>query len=150
MERSMINVVKHNEKLMHNHQTKLNKMKAQQVAPKTHRCPTRWKEKSKLCETNDKHTNHWNISLNENEITGRKSALNGFLEQAHAVWDPEKQKMMEFRDLIQDPKTKDTWTTSMANELGRLAQGIRDTKGSNCMKFMQQNQVPKGRKVTCA
>ena len=76
--------------------------------------------------------------------------MDGFLEQAHAVWDPEKQKMMEFRDLIQDPKTKDTWTTSMANELGRLAQGISDTKGTNCMKFIQQNQVPKGRKVTHA
>ena len=38
----------------------------------------------------------------------------------------------------------------MANELGRLAQGIRDTKGTNCMKHIQQNQVPKGRKVTHA
>lgn len=57
---------------------------------------------------------------------------------------------MEFKDLIKDPKTKAMWTTSMANELKRLAQGIRDIKGSNCIRFIQKNQVSKGRSVTYA
>ena len=109
------------EKLMHNCQTRLNKMKAQQAAPKTHKCPTRWKEKSKLCETDDRHTRHCNIGLNKNKMTGRSSALKGFLKRACSVWDAEKQKMMEFKDSTQDPKTKETWTVSMANELGKLA-----------------------------
>jgi len=37
---------------------------------------------------------------------------------------------------------------SFANELGRLAQGIRDAEGTNTIKFIQRSQVPAGRKVT--
>mgnify|MGYP001194173132 CR=1 FL=1 len=55
-----------------------------------------------------------------------------------------------YKKVVNDPILKKTWEESMCKELGRLAQGIRDIKGSNCMKFTQQNQVPEGRKVTHA
>ena len=33
----------------------------------------------------------------------------------------------------------------MANELGRLAQGIRDVKGTNTITFIKKSEIPKGR-----
>ena len=55
--------------------------------------------------------------------------------------------MLEFRDLVKDPETQQVWTTSLANEFGRLAQGIRKIKGSNCVNFIHKHQVPQGRNV---
>ena len=37
---------------------------------------------------------------------------------------------------------------SYSNELGRLSQGIRNIPGTNTIKFIRKDQVPKGRKVT--
>ena len=91
---------------------------------------------------------HKDIRLEKNKSTGRKAALDGFLQHAYSVWDTKQQRMLEFNDLIKDPKTKQIWTTSLANELGRLSQGIRNIKGSNCIKFIYKEQVPKGRNVT--
>ena len=107
-----------------------------------HRYPTRQKT---LCEEYTEHVNHKDINLTKNRLTNRRSALEGWLQHAYAVWDPEQQKMLEFKDLIKNPKTKQVWTTSLANELGRLSQGIRDIKGSNCIKFIHKHQVPKGK-----
>ena len=59
-------------------------------------------------------------------------------------------KMLEFTDLIENKETKQIWTTSLANELGRLSQGIRNSKGSNCMNFIHREQVPKGINITYA
>ena len=42
----------------------------------------------------------------------------------------------------------DSLPSSLANELGRLSQRIRDVKGSNCIKFIHRHQVPQGRNVT--
>ena len=56
--------------------------------------------------------------------------------------------MIEFYDLIKTPKTKQVWNTSLANELGRLSQGIRDIPGTNCVHFIPHTKVPAGRKVT--
>ena len=72
------------------------------------------------------------------------------LQYAFAVWDEKLQKNVEFKDLITNPKTKATWTTSYANELGRLAQGIRDIKGSNCIYFIPHTKVPRNKQVTYA
>ena len=37
---------------------------------------------------------------------------------------------------------------SFANELGRLAQGIRDIPGTNTINFIKFDDVPKGETVT--
>ena len=52
---------------------------------------------------------------------------------------------MEYRDLIKLDKYRDTWFTSLANEIGRLAQGIRDIEGTNTIHFIPREQIPKDR-----
>ena len=56
---------------------------------------------------------------------------------------------MEYRHLIQDPFYKDEWLISSANELGRLAQGLkRSINVTDTVFFITKQQVPKNRTVT--
>jgi hypothetical protein len=56
---------------------------------------------------------------------------------ANAVIDPDTGKSMEYRELITNPKTKDVWSHSAANEFGRLAQGVGGRiKGTNTIRFI--------------
>ena len=48
---------------------------------------------------------------------------------AGVVIDEDTGEALEYRHLIKHPKYKDVWETSLANEFGRLAQGIRDIPG---------------------
>ena len=58
---------------------------------------------------------------------------------------------MDYHDLISDPDYKDILTQSVANKLGRLAQGVGNRiKGTNAIFFIHKHQVPKGRTVTYA
>ena len=43
---------------------------------------------------------------------------------AGAIIDEITGQSMEYRDLVKDPTKKAIWQTSLANEIGRLAQGI--------------------------
>ena len=52
-------------------------------------------------------------------------------------------KLLEYRDLIRRPELKETWTRSLANELGRLAQGIHDVKAANTIFFVKKSEIPK-------
>ena len=57
-------------------------------------------------------------------------------EQANAVVDPTTGKSLEFRQLIKG-QDKEIWATSMANELGRLAQGVGNRiKGTDTIAFI--------------
>ena len=40
------------------------------------------------------------------------------------------------------------WGTALSNELGRLAQGVRDIEGNNVIDFIPYNEVPQDRLVT--
>jgi hypothetical protein len=68
---------------------------------------------------------------------------------ANSVINPETGQSQEHKHLIQGPD-KELWTTSFANELGRLAQdvGSRMPAGTEPVFFIKRSQVPKGRKVT--
>ena len=44
----------------------------------------------------------------------------------------------------------DIWSVALSNELGRLAQGIRDIKGNNVLDFISHSEVPTDRIVTYA
>ena len=55
--------------------------------------------------------------------------------------------MLEFKDLIKNPKTKDVWNTSNANKLGRLAQGVHNIPGTNCIFFIPHTKVTYGHLV---
>ena len=47
------------------------------------------------------------------------------------VIDEETGQLIEYRQLLKQPKYANTWTTSYSNEMGHLCQGIgRNTKGT--------------------
>ena len=48
---------------------------------------------------------------------------------------------MEYRHLIADPSTKQTWEHSFANELGRLAQGFQNVHGNDTIHFIPFNTI---------
>jgi hypothetical protein len=89
------------------------------------------------------------LSLEDSFISA-VSLDNSFLPSANAVIDPDTGIAHEYRALISNPKTKDIWTTSAANEFGRLAQGIHDIKGTDTFHFLPVTDVPKGRTATYA
>ena len=66
---------------------------------------------------------------------------------ANAVVDKEG-KVLTYSQLLADPVLKDIWERGMCKELGRLAQGFEDTEGTNTIKFITKDQVPKGRDIT--
>ena len=49
---------------------------------------------------------------------------------------------------MQDPKHRETWKKSSANEFGRLTQGLKDgrVKGTNTMRYIKKNQIPQDRR----
>jgi hypothetical protein len=49
---------------------------------------------------------------------------------------------------MRDPKHKDIWARSSANEFGRLTQGLKDgrVKGTNTMRYITKSQIPKDRR----
>jgi hypothetical protein len=62
------------------------------------------------------------------EVSAQKMASRSFpmtwlCEMANSVMG-ENGKLLEYRHLIANPKTRATWTHSYGNELGRLAQGM--------------------------
>ena len=42
-------------------------------------------------------------------------------------------------------KDRDIWITLLANELGRLAQGIHNVKRTNTIFFIYKSEIPKDR-----
>ena len=69
-------------------------------------------------------------------------------EFAGAVIDKETGNSLEFRHLIKLEKYRTIWMKSFANELGRLAQGIRDIPGTDTIDFIPRSEVPNGETVT--
>ena len=65
------------------------------------------------------------------------------VHKALAVMDAEAGKVLNYRQLMQSPKHKETWSKSVANEFGRLANGVGGrSKGSNTIKFIWKRDVP--------
>ena len=59
--------------------------------------------------------------------------------------------MMEYRHLIAEPVTREMWENSSAKEFGRLMKGLKGgIQGIETMQFIQKNEVPYDKKVTCA
>jgi hypothetical protein len=53
-------------------------------------------------------------------------------------------KLLEYRHLIANPKTKAVWAHSCGNKLGQLAQGVPgQNTGTNTIVFIHHNQVPR-------
>ena len=67
--------------------------------------------------------------------------------QTNSVIHPVTGASQEYRQLIRGPD-KDIWMLSFANELGQLAQGIRDIKGTNTIVFITKAEVPNNKRCT--
>jgi hypothetical protein len=66
-------------------------------------------------------------------------------EMANSVLG-ENGKLLEYRQLIANPKTRATWAHLYGNKLGRLAQGIPGrAKGTDTIFFIPQHKVPRER-----
>jgi hypothetical protein len=72
-------------------------------------------------------------------------------EIANAVICPDTGKSLKHSELITLLRYKIRWMRSTANEIGRLAQGLkRGVKGTNTIRFIIRTDVPPGRKTMYA
>ena len=79
------------------------------------------------------------------QMANRKFPLTWLCEMANSVLG-ENGELLEYRHLTANPKTRETWTHSYGNELGRLAQGMPGrVKGTDTIFFIPRQAVPKER-----
>ena len=83
------------------------------------------------------------LSAANNQLQMSEWAFEAYF--AGAIIDEITGQPMEYRDLMKDPARKPLWQTSLANEIGRLAQGIRDLKGTNTLHFIPKSEIPADR-----
>ena len=64
------------------------------------------------------------------------------------VMDTETGKLLNYKELMRDPKYKKRWITSSANEFGRLANSVggRIINLTNTSKFIKKKHVPNYRR----
>jgi len=78
-------------------------------------------------------------------MASRKFPMTWLCEMANSVLG-ENGELLEYRHLTANPKTRETWTYSYGNELGRLAQGMPGrVKGTDTIFFIPRQAVPKER-----
>ena len=65
-----------------------------------------------------------------------------------AIIDDKNGKSLEFRHLIKMEKYRNIWMKNFTNELGRLAQGIRDVPGTYTIDSIPHADVTVGTTVT--
>ena len=107
------------------------------AAKETAEVPDLWVKSNKLA--NGLASANLSLQLNEWAYEG----ASGF---AGSVIDKATGKQMEYRDLVKTPELYVLWTRSLANELGRLTQGIRDIIGINTMFFIPKSEIPLNRR----
>ena len=95
-------------------------------------------------------------ALNTERIPGKKKMsarsrmrrLENEVQQAMTVMDAETGKLLNYKQLMRNPKYKRKWATSSANEFGRLANGVggRIKKPTNTIRFVRREEIPKDRR----
>ena len=70
------------------------------------------------------------------------------VHQAMAVMDEQKGQLLDYNQLMRDPKYKKNWSTSSANEFGRLVNGVRGCikNSTNKIKLIRRNDIPVSRR----
>ncbi len=65
-----------------------------------------------------------------------------------AVMDKDTGKLLNYRQLMNSPKYKKTWSLSADNEFGRLANGIRGRirNPTNTIEFISKHKTPADRR----
>jgi hypothetical protein len=70
-------------------------------------------------------------------------------EMANAVICPDRGNSLKHSELITLLRYKICWMRSKANEIGRLAQGLKHgVKGTNTIRFIRREDVAAGGKAT--
>ena len=78
--------------------------------------------------------------------------LENEVHEAIAVMDAATGKLLNYKQLVQNPKYKKKWSISSANEFGRLANGVggRTKNPTNRIKFIRKDDVSKDRRKDVA
>ena len=77
------------------------------------------------------------------QLTCRINRIENKVHKAMAVIDANSGKMLNYWQLMKDPKYQCEWSISSANEFGRLANGVvGHIKRTNTIKFVHKHQVP--------
>ena len=65
--------------------------------------------------------------------------------------DSETGKLLNYRQLIKNPKYKKNWSTSSANKFGRLANGVhgRIKNPANTITFIRRKEIPNKPQKRC-
>ena len=67
-------------------------------------------------------------------------------EWAGAVLDEETGELLQYKQLLKNPKYRETYMKAAGNEVGRLAQGYGKIKGTNTIFFIKPEDIPRDRK----
>jgi hypothetical protein len=86
-----------------------------------------------------------NFEISAAKLATRKFPLIWLCEMANSVIDKECQ-LLEYSQLIANPKTRATWTHSYGNKLGWLAEDMPDrVTGTDTVFFIPKDKVPYSR-----
>lgn len=104
-----------------------------------------------LIEPDDNYEQHQQLNnmLAEQLLNNISSPTTTDCHLANAVVDPVSGAVYEYRHLARGPDAH-IWKRSLANDLGRLAQGVgtRMPKGTNTIFWKHPSQIPKHKKVS--
>ena len=64
-----------------------------------------------------------------------------------AVMDEQTGRLLDYKHLMKDPKYKKNWSTSSANEFGRLDNGVggRIKNPTNTIRLIRRKDIPRSR-----
>jgi hypothetical protein len=80
---------------------------------------------------------------NMQRLSKRIERMENEIHKALAIMDAETGKVLNYRQLMQSQKHKETWSKSSANEFGRLGNGVGGrVKGTNTIKFVHRRDIP--------
>ncbi len=86
------------------------------------------------------------LELAANAVTQRFERMENEVQQALAVMEKDTRRLLNYQQLICNPKYKKAWNLLAANNFGCLAQGVGNRiKGTNTIKFIHKPKVPKSR-----
>jgi hypothetical protein len=84
--------------------------------------------------------------LAANAVTRCFECMENEVQQALAVLEKDTGQLLNYQQLICNPKYKKAWNLLAANKFGRLAKGVGNhIKGTNTIKFIHKRKVPKSR-----
>jgi hypothetical protein len=109
--------------------------------PDTHRYPTRQQQAATHEQA------HHVITLQDDVSLPATTRIPTEVHWANTIIDPDTGASIEYRHLLKSPKHCKAWTTSFANELGWLAQGVGGRQqGTNTVYYIRHDQVPEDRR----